>query len=54
MPGMNSFPKSTILLVADRRADARSEHGVPVRRYRLARLGFDSRPSVSPARRKTL
>jgi hypothetical protein len=54
MPGMNSFPKSTILLVADRRVDARSEHGVPVRRYRLARLGFHSRPPASPAPRKTL
>jgi len=52
MPGMNGFPKSTILLVADRHVDAPSGRGAPVRRYRLARLGLDSRPSASAAPRK--
>lgn len=37
---------SRVLLVADRRA----EGDTPVRRYRLARLRFDSRPAASKPR----
>lgn len=41
---------SKVLLVADRRADP-GEPGAPnVRRYRLARLRFDSRPADSDTR----
>jgi hypothetical protein len=41
---------SKVLLVADRRADI-DEPGAPnVRRYRLARLRFESRPVGSDAR----
>jgi hypothetical protein len=44
---------SKVLLVADRRADAGGVGGtesIPVRRYRLARLRFDSRPDGPNAR----
>jgi hypothetical protein len=36
---------SRVLLVADRRADGDLSGATPVRRYRLARLRFDSRPA---------
>ncbi len=41
---------SKVLLVADRRADADTAVGTSVRRYRLARLRFDSRPAGPDAR----
>jgi hypothetical protein len=41
---------SKVLLVADRRADAGEPGTTPVRRYRLARLRFDSRPAGADAR----
>jgi hypothetical protein len=44
---------SKVLLVADRRADTGGAGGaesIPVRRYRLARLRFDSRPAGADAR----
>ncbi|HUA45101.1 MAG TPA: hypothetical protein VMA77_07730 [Solirubrobacteraceae bacterium] len=41
---------SKVLLVADRRAPSQSRQTVPVRRYRLARLRFDSRPAGSESR----
>ena len=41
---------SRVLLVADRRAEADERGGTPVRRYRLARLRFDSRPHGADAR----
>ena len=34
-----------VLLVADRRAEAEVAGGAPVRRYRLARLRFDTPPT---------
>ena len=40
---------SKILLVADRRPVAASRD-TPVRRYRLARLRFDSRPAAGESR----
>jgi hypothetical protein len=36
---------SKVLLVADRRLDATEPPTAPVRRYRLARLRFDGRPT---------
>jgi hypothetical protein len=41
---------SKVLLVADRRADAVEPGTAPVRRYRLARIRFDSRPAGADAR----
>jgi hypothetical protein len=41
---------SKVLLVADRRADDHDPGAGAVRRYRLARLRFDSRPAGSEAR----
>ena len=41
---------SKVLLVADRRSEADTSSGSPVRRYRLARLRFDSRPAGPDAR----
>jgi hypothetical protein len=41
---------SKVLLVADRRADAVEPGTAPVRRYRLARIRFDSRPAGAEAR----
>jgi hypothetical protein len=41
---------SKVLLVADRRPASTESTAVPVRRYRLARLRFDSR-SADPASR---
>jgi hypothetical protein len=40
---------SKVLLVADRRPAA-SSRDTPVRRYRLARLRFDSRPAAGESR----
>jgi hypothetical protein len=54
MSAMNSFPKSTILLIADRRVDTPSPANAPLRRYRLARLGLGSRPSASAEPPKAL
>ena len=41
---------SKVLLVADRRLAAASRDPGPVRRYRIARLRFDSRPAGGEAR----
>lgn len=41
---------SKVLLVADRRADSDEPGTAAVRRYRLARLRFDSRPAGPQAR----
>jgi hypothetical protein len=41
---------SKVVLVADRRAEAVEPGATTVRRYRLARLRFDSRPAGSDAR----
>lgn len=41
---------SKVLLVADRRAEADGSGATPVRRYRIARLRFDSRPAGPEAR----
>jgi hypothetical protein len=43
-------PSSKVLLIADRRDEADPGVGMPVRRYRLARLRFDSRPAGPDAR----
>jgi hypothetical protein len=39
-----------VLLVADRRPAPASRDSGPVRRYRIARLRFDSRPAGSESR----
>ena len=36
---------SKVLLVGDRRGEADTAAGIPIRRYRLARLRLDSRPT---------
>jgi hypothetical protein len=41
---------SKVLLVADRRFETEVSSGAPVRRYRIARLRFDSRPMGPDAR----
>jgi hypothetical protein len=41
---------SKVLLVADRRDDRVAPGDAPLRRYRLARLRFDSRPAGVEAR----
>jgi hypothetical protein len=41
---------SKVLLVADRRTAAGSRRDVPIRRYRLARLRFDSAPAQGQSR----
>jgi hypothetical protein len=41
---------SKVLLVGDRRSEADTSAGTPVRRYRLARLRLDSRPAGADAR----
>jgi hypothetical protein len=41
---------SKVLLVADRRAAAAGPTSVPVRRYRLARMRFEGRPTDSGSR----
>jgi hypothetical protein len=53
LPMTRPIAASKVLLVADRRTDPAEAGGiesVPVRRYRLARLRFDSRPSGPDAR----
>jgi hypothetical protein len=40
---------SKVLLIADRRAEAAEPGTATVRRYRLARLRFDSRPAGADA-----
>lgn len=48
---MNSPPTaSRVVLVADRRAEIGPATTPPVRRYRLARLRLDSRPTHSESR----
>jgi hypothetical protein len=41
---------SKILLVADRRTAPGNRRDTPIRRYRLARLRFDSRPGSGESR----
>lgn len=43
-------PTSKVLLVEDRRAAPASRRDTPIRRYRLARLRFDSRPASGESR----
>ncbi len=50
MPMTRPIAASKVLLVADRRAEAGEPGTANVRRYRLARLRFDSRPAGSDAR----
>lgn len=51
MPRMiRPVTSSKVLLVADRRAAPAPPEATPVRRYRLARVRFDSRPAESGAR----
>jgi hypothetical protein len=49
---MNSSPapSSKVLLVKDRRLESPETRSAGVRRYRLARLRFDSRPAGSDSR----
>jgi hypothetical protein len=41
---------SKVLLLEDRRSAPESRRDTPIRRYRLARLRFDSRPSGGESR----
>lgn len=41
---------SKVLLVQDRRPTSQSRRDTPIRRYRLARLRFDSPPSTGESR----
>lgn len=41
---------SKVLLVADRRTVPASRRDTPIRRYRLARVRFDSRPAAGESR----
>ncbi len=41
---------SKVLLVADRRTAPDSRRDTPIRRYRLARLRLDSRPTAGESR----
>ena len=50
LPMTRPIASSKVLLVADRRAAAPDPAAAPVRRYRLARLRFDSRPAGTEAR----
>lgn len=50
MPMTRPIASSKVLLVADRRVDTPGPGTAPVRRYRLARLRFDSRPAGADAR----
>lgn len=45
-----STTSSKVLLVGDRRGEADTSAGTPIRRYRLARLRLDSRPGAASAR----
>ena len=50
LPMTRPIASSKVLLVADRRVDAPEPGTAPVRRYRLARIRFDSRPTGGPER----
>ena len=50
LPMTRPIAASKFLLVAARRAAAAEPGPAPVRRYRLARLRFDSRPAGADAR----
>jgi hypothetical protein len=50
MPMTAPTRSSKVLLVADRRTDSEVPGTTSVRRYRLARLRFDSRPAGPQAR----
>ena len=51
IPGMTRpLTASKVLLVADRRPAAANRDPGPVRRYRIARLRFDSRPAGGESR----
>lgn len=41
---------SKVLLLGDRRGEADTSAGTPIRRYRLARLRFDGRPTAPGTR----
>jgi hypothetical protein len=43
-------PAAKVLLVQDRRTASESRRDTPIRRYRLARVRFDSRPPNSASR----
>ena len=43
-------PSSKVLLVGARRGEADTAAGIPIRRYRLARLRLDGRASGADAR----
>ncbi len=46
IPAMSPAPTSSkVILVADRRPEPTSPTTTPLRRYRLARLRFDTRPA---------
>ena len=45
-----SLTPSKVLLVEDRRSAAERRRDTPIRRYRLARLRLDSRPTGSESR----
>jgi hypothetical protein len=45
IPAMSLAPTSSkVILIADRRTDSAATTSTPVRRYRLARLRFETRP----------
>jgi hypothetical protein len=49
-PGMTRPPMSKVLLIADRRSVPASRRDTPIRRYRLARLRFDSQSALPESR----
>jgi hypothetical protein len=45
IPAMSPVPTSSkVILIADRRTDSPATTSTPLRRYRLARLRFETRP----------
>ncbi len=46
----NPATSAKLLLVEDRRSAAAAADGLPVRRYRIARLRVDSRPRTDASR----
>jgi len=46
----NPASSAKLLLVEDRRSAAAASDGVPVRRFRIARLRVDSRPRADASR----
>jgi hypothetical protein len=50
MPMTRPLTASKVLLVADRRSAASEAGPAPVRRYRLARLRYDNRPTRASTR----